>query len=112
MDLRAHSHRGRRFKIRQVFTELRSALGGELSAIELLQLSCKLVDATRVVAVAQEEIVVAVHWGDQLPLDEAFADGGWRIMARHSAYNVEQFEDDPHLRERAKSTVDRLVKAA
>ena len=32
---------------------------------------------------------------DQLPLDEAFADGGWRMMARDRAYDTEHFEDDP-----------------
>ena len=45
--LRGANMRGRAFKIRQVFAELRHALGNEIPAIELLQLAAKLVDATR-----------------------------------------------------------------
>jgi hypothetical protein len=105
--------RGRSFKVRQVFAELRHALGNEIPAIDLLQLAAKLVDAARAPSVRDDEEVIRVRPSvDELPLDKAFADGGWRIMARHRAYNPDQFEDDPCLGARAQSTLDRLMKRA
>jgi hypothetical protein len=105
--------RGRAFKIRQVFTELRDALRNEIPTIELLQLATKLVDATRAPSMGEDDKIVILHPSDdQLPLDEAFADGGWRIMARDRAYNSAEFEDDPCLSARTKSTLDRLMKRA
>jgi hypothetical protein len=105
--------RGRAFKIRQVFAELRYALGNEMPTIELLQLATKLVDATRARSIGDDDKIVALRPShDQLPLDQAFADGGWRIMARDRAYGHEQFNDDPCLSARAKSTLDHLMKRA
>lgn len=105
--------RGCTFKIRQVFAELRHALGNEIPAIELLQLAAKLVDVTRAPSVGNDDkIVILRRFNDQLPLDEAFADGGWRMMARDRAYNAEDFEDDALLSARTKSTLDRLMKRA
>jgi hypothetical protein len=105
--------RGRAFKIRQVYAELRRAIGKELPAIELLQLATKLVDATRSAVIVDDGNCFALHPdGDRLPLDEAFADGGWRMMARDHGYTPEQFEDDPCLAARTKSTLDRLMKRA
>ena len=105
--------RGRASKIRQVFAELRYALGDEVPAIELLQLAARLVDATRATTISDDDKVVRFRpSSDQLPLDEAFADGGWRVMARDRAYSPDQFEDDPCLRARAKSTLDQLLKRA
>lgn len=105
--------RGRAFKIRQVFAELRYAIGNEIPAIELLQLATKLVDATRATLIGDDDKIVALRPShDQLPLDEAFADGGWRIMARDRAYNLEQFEDEPCVTGTAKSKVDQLMKRA
>jgi hypothetical protein len=104
---------GRAYKVRQVFAELRHALGNELPAIELLQLAAKLVDATQPLSVRDDEKIVSLRPSkDQLPLDEAFADGGWRMMARDRAYDKDHFEDDPCLSARAKSTLDRLMKRA
>jgi hypothetical protein len=105
--------RGRAFKIRQVFAELRYALGNEMPPIELLQLATKLVDATCAPSIGDEDKIVALRPShDQLPLDQAFADGGWRILARDRAYSPEQFDDDACLSARAKSTLDRLMKRA
>jgi hypothetical protein len=105
--------RGRASKVRQVFAELRYALGNEMPTIELLQLATKLVDATRMPSSGGDDKIVQLRPShDQLPLDEAFADGGWRIMARDRLYTLEHFEDDPCLSERAKSTFDRLMKRA
>ena len=105
--------RQRALKIRQVFAELRHALGAEIPAIELLQLAAKLVDATRAPSVRDDEKIVSMRPSiDELPLDKAFADGGWRIMARDRAYNSDQFEDDSCWGSSAKSTLDRLMKRA
>jgi hypothetical protein len=105
--------RWRTFKIRQVFAELRYALGNDMPTIELLQLATKLVDTTRVPSASDDDNIVAVHKShDQLPLDEAFADGGWRIMARDRALGREQFDDDPSLSTKAKSKLDHLMKRA
>ncbi len=105
--------RGRAFKVRQVFAELRWAVGNEIPAIELLQLATKLVDATRATLIGDVDKIVALRPShDQLPLDEAFADGGWRIMARDHACNLEQFEDEPCVTTIAKSKLDRLMKRA
>jgi hypothetical protein len=105
--------RGRAFKIRQVYGELRYALGTETPAIELLQLATRLIDATRTPAVVDDTKILELRpSSDQLPLDEAFADGGWRIMAHDRAYSSEQFEDDPSLSARGKSKLDRLMKRA
>jgi hypothetical protein len=100
-------------KIRQVYAELRHALGDEIPAIELLRLAAKLVDAAEHPSVREENVVGMRRSIDQLlPLDEAFADGGWRMMARDRAYHSETFEDDPCLSVRAKSNLNRLLKRA
>jgi hypothetical protein len=105
--------RGRAFKIRQVFAELHYALGNEMLTIELLQLATKLVGATRAPSIGDDDKIVTLRPShDQLSLDQAFADGGWRIMARDRAYGHEQFDDDPCLNARAKSTLDHLMKRA
>jgi hypothetical protein len=100
-------------KIRQVYAELRHALGGEIPAIELLRLAAELVDAAREPFARDHEGVVSARSSiDELPLDRAMADGGWRIMARDRAQRSDYFEDDPCLRARAKSNLDRLIKRA
>jgi hypothetical protein len=105
--------RGHAFKIRQVFAELRHALGRDVPALELLQLATKLVDTTRAPSIGDDDKIVTLHpANDQLPLDEAFADGGWRIMARHRAYDLDQFEEDPCQTARAKSILDRMMRRA
>ena len=103
--------RGRTFKIRQVFAELRYALGNEISAIELLLLATKLVDATRAPCIANDDKIFVLRPSDDRPsLDEAFADGGWKIMARDRAHTTDQFDDDPCLSARVKSNLERLMK--
>ncbi len=82
-------------KVHQVFAELRRALGKEIPAGELLRLATRLVNASRV-----------LHYnglsGDSrqtteaLPLDKAFADGGWHIMADERHWMPEtNWDDDP-----------------
>lgn len=104
--------RQRSLKIRRVFAELRHAFGDEIPAIELLRLAAKLVDAAQPTSVREENVVSMRRSMDQLPLDEAFADGGWRIMARDRTYHNETFEADPCLSARAKSNLNRLLKRA
>jgi hypothetical protein len=105
--------RGRTFKIRQVFAELRYALGNEIPATELLGLAAKLIDATREPSVRDNDGLVSARSSiDELPLDKAFADGGWRIMARDRVSDSDHFEDDLCLGARARSTLDHLMKRA
>jgi hypothetical protein len=105
--------RHRALKVRQVFVELRHALGNDIPAIELLQLAAKLVHATQAPSDCDDEKIISARPSiDELPLDQAFADGGWGIMARNRAYNLDQFEEDPCMDARAKATLDRLMKRA
>lgn len=93
-----------------MFAELRFALGNQIPAIELLQLATKLVDATRTPFIVDDDKIVTLRPSrDQLPLDEAFADGGWGILARDWSYSAEQFDEDPCPGTRTRSTLDRLI---
>jgi hypothetical protein len=98
-------------KVHQVFAELRRALGNEIPAIELLQFAARLVDDTRKATGGGEKNIAATSF-DELPLDEVFADGGWRMMARNRAYSSEHFEEDPCLAPRAEETLHRLMRSA
>src|SRR5262245_49312292 len=77
----------RSIKVRQVFAELRRAMGAEIPAGKLLRLAASLVDAARPVECRDYE-----HRHDdrpifdQIPLDCAFSDGGWRVMHRESKW--------------------------
>jgi hypothetical protein len=88
---------GRSIKVRQVFTELRRALGSEIPAGELLRLAAALVDATTPYESRDEHRSVGPQPAfDQLPLDKAWEDGGWRIMDRESRWVMEACcDDDP-----------------
>jgi len=105
--------RGRERKVKLVFAELHHALGSEMSTIELLSLATKLVDATHAPAIDGLENVVRFRPSyDQLPLDEAFADGGWKIMARDRAYTLDDIEDDQCLSARTMTRLNHLLKRA
>ena len=87
---------GRSIKIRQVFVELRRALGSDIPAGEQLRLAAALVDATFPIESRDEHRSVGPRPAfDHLPLDKAFEDGGWRIMDRESRW-VTCWDDDPH----------------
>ena len=84
--------RGRAFKIRQVFAELRHALGNEIPAIELLQLATKLVDATRAPSVGDDDKIVSLRpsmisfrWIRHSP---TAAGGSWRAIALTTRTNL------------------------
>jgi hypothetical protein len=87
-------------KLRQVYVELRRALGGTVPAGELLRLASQLVDATRSRVMSEEDLTIRCHPSfDELPLDAAFADGGWRILARERRWGIEaDYDDDVRLK--------------
>lgn len=85
----------RSIKVRQVFAELRHALGAEIPAGELLRLAAALVDATYPRESKDEHRNVADRPAfDQVPLDRAFADGGWHIMETEPRWVSETYWDD------------------
>ncbi len=82
-------------KLHQVYAELRRALGHKVPAGDLLRLASKLVDASAPQLKTESDLTV--KWRpafDQVPLDRAFADGGWRIMARERRWRTEADDDD------------------
>lgn len=87
----------RSIKVRQVFAELRHALGAEIPAGELLRLAAALVDASYPREPKDEHREVGARPAfDQVPLDRAFADGGWRIMNGETSWAAETtWDDDP-----------------
>jgi hypothetical protein len=85
----------RAVKVRQVFAELRRAIGSDIPAGELLGLAAALVDATAPHESRDEHRSVGPQPAcDQLPLDKAWEDGGWGIMARESRWVMETCRDD------------------
>lgn len=83
-------------KIRQVYAELRSALGQDVPSHEVLSASSRLVDI-----VDGRHTQPGARQGsprptfEELPLDKAFADGGWRIMKRESLRLRELYTEEP-----------------
>lgn len=85
----------RSIKVRQVFAELRNALGSEIPAGELLKLAAALVDASYPREPKDEHRnFVDRPAFDQVPLDKAFADGGWNIMETEPRWVSESYWDD------------------
>ena len=73
-------------KIRLVYRELRTVLGDELSAKEALRSAALLVelfdkDDADFGASTQEQRATF----DELPVDVALSDGGWRILSREKS---------------------------
>ena len=94
-------------KIRKVYTELRHSLGDEISSQEVLKSAASLVDifeerdkaSTRSLGTQRATF-------EELPLDKAFADGGWNVMRRESNWVNEIFSDelaDPRITHNLKS---------
>lgn len=65
-------------KIRQVYTELRREIGDRLPAHEVLS------SAVHLVGLYEPAVVEPASPGrprfEELPVDKAFEDGGWRVM--------------------------------
>lgn len=101
-------------KLRRIYRALRTEFGNELSSHELLRLAHSMLrvgrgdDITNVV-----ELRLPSRRFDELGLDEALADGGWRILNRERELMREAFDDDESHRISARGThLDWLEKAA
>lgn len=81
-------------KIRMVYQELRAVLGDEFSAKEALQSAALLVEIAEKEADFGASTNGAPPTFDELPVDVALADGGWRILSRDKALRRAQFEDE------------------
>ena len=82
--------------IRKVYGVLRDALGDQFPSHEILMSAAKLVDIFE----GRDVHSGARHGNprptfEELPLDEAFADGGWRVLERESIHLTEIFFDEP-----------------
>jgi hypothetical protein len=88
---------GRPDKVRQIYSELRRSVGAVMPAIELLRLAAALVEASHSSFVDDEYSPYQPELANgQLPLDEAFADGGWRMMEREWRWGSRScWDDDP-----------------
>jgi len=90
-------HRQNRpLKVRRVFAELRLALGSDIPAGELLRFAAWLV-AGPIEARDEHPSIGPRPAFDQLPLDKAFMDGGWSIMANElRCAGASCWDDDPN----------------
>ena len=105
--------KARSIKVRQVFCELRRALGFEIPAGELLRLAAALVDATATHESRDEHRGVGPQPAcDQLPLDKAWEDGGWRIMAHEPRWVSQACRDDDPNYATAQSRIMKVEVAA
>ncbi len=83
-------------RVRKVYGELRRALGDQFPSHEILRSAARLVDLF-----GGREGHSGIRHGtprptfEELPLDKAFADGGWRVLARESSLLFEMFSEDP-----------------
>jgi hypothetical protein len=103
----------RAIKVRQVFCELRHALGFEIPAGELLRLAAALVDATTPIESRDEHRSVGPQPAcDQLPLDKAWEDGGWRIMDHEPRWASETCRDDDPSYATAQPRIMKVERAA
>jgi hypothetical protein len=82
-------------KVRKVYHELRTTLGSELSELEALQTAAMLVelfekdDALFGASINEQRATF-----DELPLDVAMADGGWRVLSRERSILHAEFGGD------------------
>jgi hypothetical protein len=84
----------RSVKVRRVYAELRRALKAEIPAGELLLLAAALVDTAYPAKGRDEHRRGERPDFDQVPLDRAFSDGGWRVMHRESSWAAKTYRDD------------------
>ena len=88
-------------RVRAVYAELRQAAPGSIPSGTLLEYANQLVDAFY----EEEEPRFELHTGrpsiDHLAIDAVLADGGWRVLDRHSARGLDGDDDavnDPLIR--------------
>ncbi len=83
-------------RVRKVYGELRRALGDQFPSHEILRTAARLVDIFD-----DRKGYSGIRHGaprptfEELPLDKAFADGGWRILSRESNQFAELYSEDP-----------------
>src|SRR4051794_343568 len=69
-------------QIRQIYAELRTAVGNQATAGELLDCATSIAEAYReddATGLGRGSAGRSPFWAE--PLDSAFEDGGWRVMA-------------------------------
>lgn len=82
-------------EIRKIYFELRAEIGEDVSSQELLRLADALLKLRE-----GRELGIGLRVADQrrtfdeLGIDEAFSDGGWRVMNRETHLMRALYEDD------------------
>jgi hypothetical protein len=101
-------------RIKQLYHEIRESLGSEISSKEALQLAAHLVDVAD-----GRDVIPFDTFRDQratfeeLPVDEAIADGGWRVLNREKDIVRSLFgSDEPSYRRKPRYQVIDLELAA
>jgi hypothetical protein len=82
-------------KVRQIYAELRSVLGDEMTSQEVLQTAALLVDLF-------EENKSFNNFGlreqratfDEMPVDVAFSDGGWKVLSKVTPMGLNMFDSE------------------
>ena len=70
-------------RIKQLYHEIRETLGSEICSKEALQLAAHLVDVADGSDALPDDLFGEQRATfDELPVDEAMADGGWRLFNR------------------------------
>ena len=83
-------------KVRRVYTELRRAAPEDISAQDLLRISAKLVALSEGRGgrpLARQGAPRPTF--EELPLDKALNDGGWRVMEHESRRMAQLYHDEP-----------------
>jgi len=82
-------------KIRKIYAELRRALGDDIPAHELINTAAALLELyTEDDTGPHLRLVGGRVAFDQLPLDEALSDGGWRVMGRETGWYGEMYAEE------------------
>lgn len=68
--------------VKEIYAEIRRALGSDISAAEALKLAKSLVDVVDKADEPRFELKTGGVGFDQLTIDKVFADGGWKVMYR------------------------------
>lgn len=72
-------------RIRQLYNEIRETVGSEISSKEALQMAAHLVDVVDDLDISSgARIQEQRATFDELPVDQAIADGGWKVLNRES----------------------------
>lgn len=84
-------------KIRSIYRELRASVGDRFTSGELLEIANTLIVAdSKRKADKLTRLQNARRTFDELDLDEAFADGGWRVMRREKTIVNALHDEIPH----------------